>query len=156
MKELLEYRKALIDRLLQVAHEFRHECLAGKDTFAPLDGGWSIHQIAVHTRDVDQLVYGSRVRRTAKEENPEFLIFNGEAYMKEHYPADQPLPEILDDFVENVEELAQMLRDLPTPAWSRTSRHATLGHGFTLQAWVERDLAHIKEHLETVRKWNGR
>jgi hypothetical protein len=76
--------------------------------------------------------------------------------MKEHYLANQPLPEILDDFVKHVEELAQMLRKLPTPAWSRKSRHARLGHGFTLQTWVERDLAHIKEHVESIKKWNSR
>jgi len=156
MKELLEYRKALIDRLLQVAHEFRDECLAAKDPFAALDGGWNIHQIAMHTHDVDKLVYASRVRRTAEEDNPEFPNFDGEAHMREHDPSNRPLPVILDDFVNNVEELAQMLHDLSIPAWSRVSRHATLGHGFTLQTWVERDLAHIKEHLEEVRKWNRR
>jgi len=34
------------------------------------------------------------------------------------------------------------------------SRHTTLGSGLTLQSWVEKDLAHIEEHLETVRKQN--
>ena len=45
-----------------------------------------------------------------------------------------------------------MLRALPAEAWSRESRHATMGSGFTLQTWVERGLAHIEEHVETVRK----
>lgn len=153
MKELLEYRAALIDKLVQAAHEFRAESLAVKNPMAPLkNGGWNVHQIAVHTRDVDQWVYGARVRRTAVEDNPDFQNFDGDGYMAEHYSAAEPLNEILDALVENVEGLAQMLRELPAEAWSRQSRHVTLGHGLTLQAWVERDLAHISEHLEAIRK----
>jgi hypothetical protein len=43
-----------------------------------------------------------------------------------------------------------ILGRLPAEAWSRESRHATFGGGFTLQTWVERDLAHIEEHLKVV------
>jgi hypothetical protein len=49
-----------------------------------------------------------------------------------------------------VESFAAMLRALPAEAWSRESRHAIMGNGFTLQTWVERDLAHIEEHIATV------
>jgi hypothetical protein len=151
MKELLEYRANLINRLVEVSHEFRDACLAVKDAFITLDGGWNIHQIAVHTRDVDKLVYGSRARRTASEEDPKFQNFDGEKYMAEHYSASEPLNEIVDELVVSVEVLAQFLRDLPPQAWSRESRHVTLGRGFTLQKWVERDLAHIEEHLKTIK-----
>ena len=151
MKELLEYRSNLINRLVDVSHEFRDTCLAAKDAFATLDGGWNIHQIAVHTRDVDKLVYGSRARQTAMEENPEFTNFDGEKYMAEHYSASEPLTEIVDELVVSVEVFAQFLRDLPPQAWSRESRHVTLGRGFTLQKWVERDLAHMEEHLKAIK-----
>ncbi|HLF75361.1 MAG TPA: DinB family protein [Anaerolineales bacterium] len=153
MKELSEYRASLIDRLAARAIDFRAACLAVKDPYAPLeDGGWNVHQVAVHTRDVDRLVYGLRVRRTAREDNPEFENFDGEAYMTAHYDAREPLDELLDGFVKSVESLADDLRQLPVEAWSRESRHAMLGSGLTLQSWVERNLAHIQEHLETVRK----
>ena len=150
MKELLQYRSELIERLDQVAHSFRNQSLVAEDVFAPIDGGWNVHQIAVHTRDVDKLVYGSRARRTVVEDNPEFQNFDGEAFMAEHYSASEPLNEVLDELVQNVDDLVQMLRDLPREAWSRESRHVMLGRGFTLQRWVERDLAHIEEHLKTI------
>lgn len=153
MKELNEYRTKLLGRLVSAAAEFRDACLAAPDAFTPLDeSGWNAHQVAVHTRDVNRLVYGLRARRTAEEETPEFPNFDGDAYMAENYNAGEPLSEILDGLFEEVETLAGMLRELPAEAWSRESRHATLGGGFTLQTWVERDLAHIEEHLETVRK----
>jgi len=153
MKELIEYRKSLVNRLVSSADEFRAECLNAKDQYAPLEeGGWNVHQVAAHIRDVDKLVYGLRTRRTAVESNPEFQSFDGDAYMAEQYSSEEPLDQILNSFVENIAALAQMLRDLPDGAWSRESRHATLGHGFTLQSWVERNLAHIEEHVKTVKK----
>lgn len=153
MKELKTYRVNLIERLVSAAKEFREACLAVRDPFQPLGkDGWNVHQIAVHTRDVNELVYGMRARRTAEEDNPEFQNFDGDAYMAEHYDASQPLEELLDGFVLNVATLADFLRDLPVEGWSRTSRHTAFGGGFTLQTWVERDLAHIEEHLKTVKQ----
>ncbi|HKJ37612.1 MAG TPA: DinB family protein, partial [Anaerolineales bacterium] len=113
---------------------------------------WNVHKIAAHTRDVNDLVYGLRARRTVQEDNPEFQNFDGDAYMDEHYDADMPLIEMLDELVENVETLYRFLSPLPAEAWSRESRHLTFGAGFTLQTWIERNLAHIEEHLESVKK----
>ena len=156
MKELLEYRTKLITRLVGAAHDFRQECLAVQDVTMPLEaGGWTVHQIAAHTRDVHKLVYGLRTRRTAAEENPEFQNFNGEEYMAEHYSKNEPLNEILDELVQEVESLVEELRALSSQAWARVSTHAMLGHDLTLQTWVEKDLAHIHEHLETVKKWES-
>jgi hypothetical protein len=153
MKELFEYRRSLIERLITTTNEFCSTCLAAKDAFVPLaEGEWNVHQMAAHVRDVDKLVYSVRARRTAAEQNPEFVNFDGELYMAEHYSADEPLAKILDELRGNVEGLANMLRDLPAEAWSRESRHATLGHGFTLQAWVERDLAHIEDHMQSIKR----
>ena len=153
MKELKEYRTHLINKLAATAKDFQMVCLAVKDPFAPLDeGGWNVHQLAAHTRNVDKLVYGMRAQKTAQEDNPEFQNFDGDAYTREHYSADESLPTLLDEFVQNVETLAGVLRALPPEAWSRVSRHAKLGNGFTLQTWVERDLAHIEEHLETAQQ----
>ena len=151
MKELTEYRQRLVDRLAASAHRFRETCLSVRDPYAPLEpGGWNAHQTAAHTRDVNKLVYGLRARRTGAEENPEFPNFDGDAYMAEHYNREEPLGAMLDGFVADVGLLVAFLRELPTEAWSRESRHATMGGGFTLQTWVERGLAHIEEHSESL------
>ncbi|HEX2697568.1 MAG TPA: DinB family protein [Anaerolineales bacterium] len=153
MIELLEYRKNLMDRLEAAAQEFQKACLAVKDPFAPLEeGGWNVHQIAAHTRDVDKLVYSMRAHRTLEEENPLFPNFDGEKYMAEHYSSKEPLHDLLDGFVSNVESLVKVLRDLSGDKWSRESRHETQGAGLTLQHWVERSLAHMEEHLATVKR----
>jgi len=153
MKELTEYRRQLIAKLESSAHDFCAACLAVKDPFAALAGdGWSVHQIASHLRDADQLAYGERARRTILEDNPTFQNFDGEAYAREHHSPDEALQNILDEFVKNVETLAELLRAQPAEAWARESKHEKFGSGLTLQLWVERGLAHIEEHLETVKK----
>jgi hypothetical protein len=157
MKELAEYRMNLMKRLEDSAKAFRDACLQANDPHAPLEeDGWSVHQIAVHTRDVDELVYGLRARRTAVEDNPEFLNFDGEAYMQANYNSSEPLDDVLGSFVRNVQALVEFLQPLALEAWSRVSRHRTLGTDLTLQSWVEKDLAHIEEHLKTVKKQNKR
>ena len=153
MKELAEYRANLMKRLEEAAGEFRTECLTVDDPYVPLStDGWTVHQIAVHTRVVDELVYGLRARRTAAEQNPEFPNFDGVAYMSVNYNASEPLDEVLSRLVQNVRSLTGFLRELPMEAWSRVSRHTRLGRELTLQTWVEKDLAHIEEHLATVKK----
>lgn len=151
MKELMEYRRHLINRLVSATKEFRDACLTVKDASAPLgEEGWNVHQVATHTRDVNKLVYALRAKRTAEEDNPEFQNFDGDAYMAEHYDASTPLNQLLDEFVDDVETAQEFLESLPVEAWSRVSRHITFGDGFTLQTWVERNLAHIEEHLKSV------
>ena len=153
MKELKEYRRLLLNRFEAAAREFEAACRAVQDPFAAVDeGGWTVYQIAAHTRDVHVLVYGERALRTVKEDNPEFHSFDGDAHARGHYSADEPLDEMLTGFLESVTELINTLRELPAEAWSRASRHDKLGGGLTPQAWLERGLAHIEEHLATVKK----
>ena len=153
MNELQEYRKELMDNLEESARKFRDVCLGVKNPYSPIEtGAWKVHQLAAHTRYVDVLVYGMRARRTLQEDNPQFENFDGDAYMAEHYDAQENLVSMLDGFVLNVLSLVNALRGLPSEAWGRPSRHLIQGSGMTLQTWVERDLDHIKEHLESVKK----
>jgi hypothetical protein len=152
MKELLEYRVKMIVRLDEAAREFRAACEAISDPFTKVEGEWTLHQIASHTRDVEKLVYGTRIHQTLSGNNPEFKNFDADEWMMVHYNQHEPLTDILDEFIKNVDELCKTLRDLPQEAWSRESRHETMGGGLALQLWVERNLAHIEEHLRTVKK----
>lgn len=152
MEELLRYRKKLMDKLVSEAREFRAACLRVVDPYAPVEGGWNVHQLAVHARDVDKLVYGLRARRTINEDNPEFQNFDGDGYMAEHYNPQEALQSVLDELVANVDSLINELRRLPAKDWKRESRHATQGSGLSLQLWVERGLGHIEEHMATVKK----
>ncbi|MDP1545994.1 MAG: DinB family protein [Anaerolineales bacterium] len=151
MKELFEYREKLIARLGEAAGEFCEACKSFKNPFEKVAGDWTVHQIAAHTRDVERFVYGERIRRTLQEENPEFTGFDADSWMAKHYKKDEPLEKILGDFSAGMQEVCEMLGDMPQAGWSRLSRHESLGGELTLQLWAERSLAHIEEHLNTLK-----
>ena len=151
MDQLLEYRQQLLSRLETTAREFREAVETADNPTVPREAdSWSVHQIAVHVRDVEKMVYGLRIRYSLKEDNPLFENFDGEAWMAEHYDSSEPLVSILEELVSSVQMTVTRLRGLPPEAWRRESRHATYGGGFTTQTWVERSLAHIEEHLKSV------
>lgn len=151
MEQLLEYRQRLLDRYEEVTRQFCEAAQAAAGQTVPKEAaGWNVHQIAAHTRDVEKMVYGLRVRRTLEEENPLFENFDGDAYMAKHYRADEPLASILTELADTVRTNIARLRTLPSEAWARPSRHETYGGGFTLQTWVERGLAHIEEHWKAI------
>lgn len=152
MKELLEYREKLVARMLEAAEEFRAACQSYKEPFTKVEGEWTVHQIASHTRDVDKFVYGERIRRTLNEHNPEFEGFDADAWMAEHYDKDEPLENILNDLSASTTDLVNILKTMPIEGWSRVGTHKESGSGKTLQLWVERNLRHVEEHLKTVKK----
>ena len=154
MKELLEYRVKLLARLDEAAQEFCAACRSFNDPFTKADGEWTVHQLASHTRDVDKFVYGARIRQTLNEDGPMFSSFNADGWMAEHYDADEPLETILNEFAASLKDLHTSLTKMPVEGWSRESSHETMGGGLTLQLWLERSLAHIEEHLQTLK--NGR
>jgi hypothetical protein len=151
MKELIEYRRKLVERLGQAAREF-HDAFMKSEPSMKLEGEWTLHQVAAHVRNIDQVVYHARIRRTLQEENPLFQSVDPDEDMKKNYRQDEPLQKILDQLRGNIEELCRDLKAIPAEAWSRVSQHATMGDGLTLQWWVERSLAHIEDHLSPLAK----
>jgi len=151
-KEVLEYRVRLINRFLEISKEFVTAYKAVRDPFIPLEeGGWNAHQVVAHVWDVDKHAYGMRVRRTIEEDEPVFPNYDGEDWLANVYDPNTSLESMLDEFMARIEEIIPILRALPVQSWNRIGRHETQG-ALTLQVWVERSLAHVEEHLATIRK----
>lgn len=153
MKELIEYRRKLVERLAEAAHEF-HDAFMKGDPSMKLEGEWTVHQVSSHVRDIDRDVYHARIHRILQEDNPLFHGIDPDENMKQNYRHDEPMQKILTDFKTHVDEFCRVLNAVPMEAWSRVSQHETLGDGLTLQWWVERSLAHIEEHLAPFVKPN--
>lgn len=152
MKELMEYRSSLIDRIAEAANEFCEVCKIIGDPKTHLDGSWNMHQLVAHTRDIQKLVYGERAHKTVLEENPVFPKFDADNWMAEHYNSHEDVESMLTEFTADINSEVKWLRSLPEEAWNRKSKHVTMGSGYTLQTWVERGLSHIEEHLRVARK----
>jgi hypothetical protein len=150
MKELMEYREKLIARLSEATKEFCEACKVLGE-FATIADGQTVHRIAFLVRDINQHLFGVRIRKTLEEENPLFKDFDPDQWMRTHYREEEPLSEILEALSANVQNTCKFLNGMPQAGWSRLSRHELLGNELTLQLWVERDLAFIEEQLKTLK-----
>lgn len=151
-KELKDYRQHLIDRFEQATAEFVAACRAVKSPHAPTEeGGWNVHQIVAHVWDVDKQAYGLRMRRILAEDHPSFENYDADSWFASQYDAAIPLETMLGEFESRMAEVLPILRSLPPEAWNRMGNHQIQGD-LTLQAWVERGLAHVLEHLEAVKQ----
>ncbi|NWF63181.1 MAG: DinB family protein [Chloroflexi bacterium] len=151
MQELIEYREKLIARMREATVELCEFCKSFQTPFEKAAGEWTVHQTAFHVRDVMREVYGLRIRRTLNEENPGFKNFDPDAWMAEHYNRSEAMEKILSEFSEDMLEVCAILARIPQEGWSRVSCHEALGSELTLQLWAERSLAHIEEHLDTLK-----
>jgi len=150
MEELMEYRQRFLDTLAAAPGGLRAASAAIADAHKPLEeGGWNLHQIVFHLRDVNAQVYLPRLHRIVDENDPVFENFDGEAWMAAHYDANAPLSAMLDEFSAQCADAAAWLRRLPAETWNRPGTHPAFGT-HTLQWWAERALAHIAEHLQTL------
>lgn len=152
MEELWAYRGRLLERhAAQVAalQSVLDGIPARRLRLSLPGGGWSAHQLAVHVRDVEIQAYVARVHRILAEEDPRLADFDAEAFMAEHYSSAEPAAQIVQDVVLARQGVRRVLAFDDARAWSRTGRHPALG-ACTLQAWVERAVAHLDEHLEQL------
>jgi len=147
MEELLEYRQRMLNKLAQAGKQVERIVSKAKDPSQPLEpGGWNIHQVVTHLRDVNKQVYLPRLHHIVDEEDPLFENFDGEAWMAQHYQPREPILELSSEFGNQCESTAIWLGSLPNENWNRPGKHPTIGV-HSLQWWVERFLAHITEHL---------
>lgn len=147
MEELLEYRQRMINKIARAPESIEAAIIRIKDHTQPLEaGGWNLHQVVAHMRDVNLQVYLPRLHRIIDEENPMFENFDGDAWMEEHYQPRESIHKLSSDFKEQCNLTTIWLKNLPVEAWNRPCQHSSFGK-HSLQWWVERTLAHIDEHL---------
>jgi hypothetical protein len=154
MEELLEYRQNLLNKLSGSTHQLESSILAAKDPMQPLEsGGWNMHQVITHMRDVNKHVYLPRLHLILEQDNPMFEDFDAEAWMIEHYAPGEAMGSLVSQFGEQCQACSNWLGGLPVEAWNRPGKHPTLGT-HSLQWWVERLLAHISEHIRQLSHGN--
>ncbi|MFN2215798.1 MAG: DinB family protein [Anaerolineales bacterium] len=147
MEELLEYRLRMINRFAEAPGLIDQALAKLPDHKKPLEeGGWNVHQILVHMRDVNKQVYLPRLQRIMNEEDPKFQNFDGDVWMEVHYDPQEPFDSILNELKDQCLSTNEWLKQLNSPSWNRNGTHPTIGT-HTLQWWVERVLAHLDEHI---------
>lgn len=144
MPELEEYCERLLELLEEQPAEFS-AAVRG----APSSS--EVHQLMAHVRDLEVLALAPRLRRVLTEDSPHLEAFPSHHWSAEHYRADEPLADILNEFARTRAELVNTLRSLSPEDWARVGFHPPSGRRAALW-WAERTLNHAREHLEEIRK----
>ena len=131
------------------AHQVAHEIdltPAEAVLWKPKPDEWSAHECLTHLRDVERHVFHVRMERMVNEDNPALAFFDEVTYHKEHWNPDEPIQNIVADFVaDRSAELAL----LEAADWSRSALHPVRGP-ITLSWLADYTLGHTWEHLSQM------
>ena len=137
-------------RLLRTqSHQLTHEINlvpADAGLWKPAENEWSVHECLTHLRDAERHIFLPRITRVVKEDNPHLPAFDEQAHHKEHWNPDEPIQNILADFVADRAAEAALLE---SAGWSRTGVHAVRGP-ITLGWLAEYTTGHLWEHLSQI------
>lgn len=118
------YRLQILrDQSQQVVHEAKlmpREALLWRTA----EGEWSVQECLAHLRNIERQVFLVRISKVVKESEPFLPNFDEFAYHREHWRAEEPVTEILPDFLAARAELVALLQ---TADWSRTGSHEERG-----------------------------
>ncbi len=112
----------------------------------PEPAEWSVHECLTHIRDVERQIFRRRISRIVNEDNPTLPSFDEVAYHKEHWDANEPIHNIVADFVE---DRAAEVALLEQADWSRPAVHAVRGP-ISLAWQADYVLAHTWEHFSQI------
>jgi hypothetical protein len=152
MEELYAYRQQIVDKARDQVRRLRAGLgqIDPEGIFTPLeDGGWSVHQVLVHMRDVEQHAFLPRVKNMLMHEQPELAYFDEGAWMEEHYDEHEPFVAVLSGFEQARTMLLEAVEGADPQGWSREGRHPTQGLR-SVQWWFEYALRHTEEHLQQL------
>lgn len=140
MVELLDYRRSLLARLMEIAGEYQAALRAGERGQAL---GQAEYVACLHARDALKEIFLPGQERLLAGEAPERLEMHA---MESSATPDEPLEVVLAELLSLTHLQASQLADLPPQAWNCAWRHPKAGKR-TLLWWVERSLLHLQAHL---------
>jgi hypothetical protein len=137
-------------RLLRLqSHALSHEIgLMPADAvlWKPAATEWSVHETLTHIRNIEREVFRFRLTQTATRDNPPLPFFDEVTYHKTHWSPDEPIQNILAEFVA---DRAAEVALLQTADWSRTGNHETRGP-ISLDWQANYIVNHTWEHLSQI------
>ena len=142
---------ALVERYERGASEFSK--LMGRvpakvASVAAADGGWSVHQTALHIVDAE-IVGATRLRMIAAQPGAKLASYAGDVWGRELAYSKQPLASAIELFRELRRTTTAMLRLLPSSAWLHRAEHEETGE-VTLQSYLDSHCEHAEIHMREI------
>ncbi len=116
----------------------------------PKEGEWSLHGALAHLRDTDAQVFLYRTGRILKEKDaPVVASFDQEEYSKQHYAANEPIENIIREFVAARRKLVKLLRGTRDSDWKKYAVHPEYGN-IPIEYIALHTYNHTLEHLQQL------
>lgn len=113
------------------------------------DGEWGVVEILPHLRDWEE-VYLGWIRQVLDEDTPVLEMVDDSLWAIEHDYANEHVPEALESFTSDREEVVKLLESLEESAWQREAIHPRMGR-ITLHQLADRMCDHDARHVEQAR-----
>ena len=127
----------------------------------PSDERWSVSEILVHLRHVEERNLSLRVRRMCQEEQPLLVDYDQTIEYRKGTYSGRPGDQALREFKETRDESLTFLEGLKAADLSREAMHHEVGIvtvSQILSLWAFHDLSHICQIAELVKSisfWSG-
>jgi len=112
------------------------------------DNEWSAHETLAHLCETEREAFLLRAKQLTGEHNPGLKNFDGETWHAEHYNPQQPLAEMLADFVDARREMIKLLES--ESDWSRSGFHEGWQKRYSIAFLAEYTVHHTWEHLNQI------
>jgi uncharacterized damage-inducible protein DinB len=144
----MDTRKLIITRLAQhldEIHGFTDGLAEDQLKERPAPGRWSLHEIAVHLMETQDIFVG-RLTRMLVEEKPEIVPFRPDQARQEGLYLQENLPKKLVTFAEQRGTLLKLLQTLTDEQWKLEGAHPEIYH-YTIEKCMEALMRHEEHHL---------
>jgi hypothetical protein len=148
-----EERRALMARYASAAGDFEAVIADVREDeldARPIDGEWSVREIAHHVCD-SEMTSAIRLRRLIAEDNPQIVGYDEmEWSLRLHYP-ERPIGPSVVAMRGARDTTLSILERLTEAEWERAGTHSEAG-AYSVDRWLQIYAEHPREHGEQARR----
>ena len=148
-----EQRDALLDRYRAGAAAFAaavEDVPASELDAHPIEGEWSIREIAHHVAD-SELTSAVRLRRLIAEDDAAILGYDERTFTDRLHSTERPIASSVEAAAAARASTLSILECLTEDEWKRTGTHSESG-SYGVERWLEIYAEHPWEHADQVRR----
>jgi hypothetical protein len=146
-------RRALMDRYASAAGELEAvvaDLRDGELDAHPIDGEWSVREIAHHVAD-SEITSAIRLRRLIAEDDPAIVGYDEMEWSRRlHYP-ERPIGPSMVAMRSARETTLSILECLTEAEWAREGTHSEAG-AYSVDRWLRIYAEHPREHADQARR----
>lgn len=124
-------------------------------TWHPTPDDWSINEVVGHLIAADQVAFAGRIQHMITQDHPTIPAIDVNQIARERQDDQRDLMELLDEFTENRQNHARLVRSLTEEKLARTGFYVKYGDfrvADFVYEWAYHDHAHVQQIMEILKR----